>query len=300
MGTGCWAWGDPITWGYGKGYAEDDVRAAFHASLASGIALFDTAEAYGMGKSERLIGQFLHGEAQTAPPQPIFIATKFLPLPWRITRGQVFAAIRRSLARLRRSSIDLYQLHWNQPPMPLESWVDALADALDTGLIRAVGVSNYNREQTIRAAYTLERRGHALTANQLEYSLIARGIEFDGTMQVCRERGIKVIAYSPLGMGLLTGKYSAANPPPGLRGRKYRHLLPKLPPLIDALRTIGQAHDDKTPAQVALNWTICKGALPIPGAKSAAQVASNAGALGWRLADDEIATLDALSAQLQP
>jgi aryl-alcohol dehydrogenase-like predicted oxidoreductase len=93
-------------------------------------------------------------------------------------------------------------------------------------------------------------------------------------------------------MGLLTGKYSPENPPPGTRGRQYRKLLPRLAPLIQALREIGEAHDGKSPAQVALNWTICKGTLPIPGAKNAEQMAHNAGALGWRLSDDEVARLD--------
>ncbi|MDZ4763288.1 MAG: aldo/keto reductase [Chloroflexota bacterium] len=298
MGTGCWAWGDPLAWGYGRDYGESDVRAAFDASLEVGIALFDTAELYGMGKSEALVGQFLRGEAQVQPSQPIYVATKFLPLPWRWTAGQVNAAIKRSLARIGRSHLDLYQIHWNQPPVPLERWVDALADALDEGLIRAAGVSNYNREQTIRAAHTLEQRGHVVTSNQLEYSLIARGIEFDGTMEACRERGIKIIAYSPLGMGLLTGKYTVEKPPPGMRGRKYRDLLPKLPPLIATLNEIAARHD-KTSAQVALNWTICKGTLPIPGAKNAQQVRQNAAALGWRMTADEVAALDAASVGLQ-
>jgi aryl-alcohol dehydrogenase-like predicted oxidoreductase len=298
IGTGCWAWGDPVMWGYGRGYGESEVRAAFDASLAGRITLFDTAELYGMGKSESILGACLRGEAHIQPPQPIYVATKFLPLPWRLTRGQVIAAVKRSLARLGRTHIDLYQLHWDQPPVPLERWVDALGDALDAGLIRAAGVSNYDRAQTIRAAHTLERRGHVLTANQVEYSLIARDIEFDGTLDECRARGVKVIAYSPLGMGLLTGKYTVDNPPPGLRGRKYRGLLPKLPPLLTALGEIG-ARYDKTAAQVALNWTICKGTLPIPGAKHAAQAAQNAGGAGWRLTDDEVARLDAASAGLR-
>lgn len=292
MGTGTWAWGDKLVWGYGQGYRDEDVRAAFDASLAHDITLFDTAEMYGFGQSERLLGQFRDTKRR------IFIATKFLPFPWRVTKTQFRAALRGSLKRLGVGQIDLYQIHFPVPVAPEERWADALADALDLGLIRMAGVSNYNREQTIRSHYTLARRGYQLASNQVEYSLIERKIERDGTLDACRERGIKVIAYSPLGMGLLTGKYSAENPPPGVRGRQYRDLLPKLPPLIDALKRIGAAHEGKTPAQVALNWTICKGTLPIPGAKTAGQVASNAGALGWRLTADEVAELDAVSGRI--
>jgi pyridoxine 4-dehydrogenase len=117
-------------------------------------------------------------------------------------------------------------------------------------------------------------------------------------MAACRERNIRIIAYSPLAMGLLTGKYTPENPPPGYRGRQARKLLPKLPTLIQALKEIGEAHGGKHAAQVAINWTICKGTLPIPGAKNAKQMEQNAGALGWRLTDDELARLDEISAKI--
>jgi len=117
-------------------------------------------------------------------------------------------------------------------------------------------------------------------------------------MQAANERGVRIIAYSPLGKGLLSGKYTVENPPPGVRGRQSRSVLEKLPLLIDAMRAIGAAHGSKNPAQVAINWTICKGTLPIPGAKNAGQVQQNAGGAGWRLSDDEVAQLDALSARI--
>ncbi|NDJ62090.1 MAG: aldo/keto reductase [Chloroflexi bacterium] len=299
LGIGTWAWGDRLMWGFGGDYATDDVRAAFDATLAAGIALFDTAEVYGFGQSERLLGQFIRERASGDGPQPL-IATKFAPLPWRFSGPQLIAALRGSLERLGAEQVALYQVHFPVPlpPIPEEVWAAALADALDLGLTRAVGVSNYNRERTIRAHYVLARRGHALATNQVEYSLLERSIERDGTLDAARELGVTIIAYSPLGMGLLTGKYTAENPPPGPRGARYRQLLPKLPPLISALTEIGAAHGDKSPAQVALNWTICKGTLPIPGAKNAKQAEHNAGAVGWRLTADEVAQLDEISAAL--
>jgi aryl-alcohol dehydrogenase-like predicted oxidoreductase len=123
-------------------------------------------------------------------------------------------------------------------------------------------------------------------------------VEKNGLLEGCQEAGVRLIAYSPLAMGLLTGKYSSEKPPPGLRGRKYAAALADLPALIALLREIGQAHGEKTAGQVALNWVICKGGLPIPGAKTAAQAVQNAGAIGWRLTADEVRALDEASDKL--
>ena len=115
-------------------------------------------------------------------------------------------------------------------------------------------------------------------------------------LDVCEELGITVIAYSPLAQGLLTGKYSPENLPSGARGRRYsREYLTSVQPLIRIMRNIGFKHDSKTPAQVALNWTICKGTVPIPGSKNAQQAQDNIGALNWRLTNDEVAALDEAS-----
>jgi aryl-alcohol dehydrogenase-like predicted oxidoreductase len=293
IGTGTWQWGDTMMWGYGNGYAEGDVRAAFKASLDAGIIFFDTAEMYGWGKSERFVGKFLHELNADA-----IIATKFLPFPWRFTKAQLIAALAGSLKRLALPAVDLYQIHFPVPVASVETWADALATALDLKMTRAVGVSNYNRERTIRSHAALGKRGYPLASNQVEYSLLDRHIERDGTMEAANERGVKIIAYSPLGKGLLSGKYTVENPPPGMRGRGAKATLEKLPPLIEAMRKIGEAHGGKNPAQVAINWTICKGTLPIPGAKNAGQVQQNAGGAGWRLSADEVAQLDELSARI--
>jgi aryl-alcohol dehydrogenase-like predicted oxidoreductase len=290
IGVGAWAWGDSLVWGFGKGYDERDVNDAFSATLDAGVTFVDTAELYGFGKSERLIGKFLKENNRR-----VYVATKFFPLPHRLLKGQLIAALKGSLRRLQMDAVDLYQIHWHMPPMPVEHWAEALADALDRGLIRAAGVSNYNRDQTARAHETLLRRGCTLASNQVEYSLLNRRIERNGVKQACAERGITVIAYSPIAMGLLTGKYSVEKPPPGMRGGQWRWVLPKLPPLIDLLNQIGENHGGKSPAQVAINWTMCKGTLPIPGAKNRRQAEANAGAVGWRLTPDEVAALDEMS-----
>lgn len=289
FGVGTWAWGDRLFWGYGRDYAGDEVRQAFDASLAAGICLFDTAEVYGQGQSEMLLGQFLKTTSQR-----LYVATKFMPFPWRLRKASLLRALRGSLKRLGVEQVNLYQIHQPLPPVNVESWMAALVEAVNLGLTRQVGVSNYDRAWTQRAYDALAREGIHLASNQVEYSLVNRKIEKTGLLAQCKELGVRVIAYSPLGMGTLTGKYTADTPPAGIRGRRYnRRFLESMTPLLTQLKHIGSDHDGKTPAQVALNWVICKGALPIPGAKTLSQAEQNAGALGWRLTEAEVAALDA-------
>lgn len=294
MGVGTWAWGDRIFWQYGSSHTEEDVRAAFQASLDGGIRLVDTAELYGWGASEELLGSLL-----TTTEQPVRVIAKFLPLPWRLTRGSLLRALRSSLERLGQEQVDLYLIHHPWPPVPVETWMEALADAVEAGLARHVGVSNYGLERLERAHEALARRGVPLAANQVAYSLMQRDPERNGLMAACRERGVRVIGYSPLGQGLLTGKYRPENPPSGVRRFIYgREKLARVQSLVALLRQIGEEHGGKTPAQVAINWTIGQGVLPIPGAKDRRQAEENAGAAGWRLGEEAVARLDAASAAL--
>lgn len=294
LGLGAWAWGDRFYWSFGQGYDVADVRAAFELSLEAGINWVDTAEAYGAGKSEQLLGRFIAERGE-----PVVIATKFMPYPWRLGKSALRKALKRSLERLGVQKVDLYQIHWPFPPVPIDTWADALADVVQDGLVRAVGVSNYSEEQMRRAYAVLAKRGVPLASNQVPYNLLDRRVERNGLLEACQELGISLIAYSPIAQGVLTGKYTPDRPLPGVRGRRYsRAFLERVRPLIQRIREIGREHGGKTPSQVALNWLICKGALPIPGAKNARQAQENAGALGWRLSLEEIAELDQLSQQV--
>ncbi len=294
IGVGIWQWGDRSTWNYGQGYGEADLRAVFDTAIAAGIDFFDTAEVYGQGLSEQFLGEFLRESGRH-----VTIATKFAPLPWRWRRTSVVQALRRSLARLGVERVDLYLIHFPYTPIPLDVWVSGLADAVEAGLTRAVGVSNFSAAQTRRAALVLADRGLPLASNQIEYNLLHRQPERNGVIETCRELGVGVIAYSPMRKGLLTGKYTPENPPPGRRGMMGRgDYMARIQPLIASLRRIGETHGGKTPAQVSLNWLICKGAIPIPGAKNARQAQENAGALGWRLSEGEVSELDAASAKV--
>lgn len=287
LGLGTWQWGDRLFWDYGRGYEDGDLEAAFKESLAAGVRLYDTAEVYGRGKSEWLLGQFVHGCGQ----KPL-IVSKCFPFPWRFSRKSLISALKGSLRRLGMERLDLYLLHWPWPPVPLEGWAEALAEAYELGLTRAVGISNCDLGQTERVSRVLARHGVKLAANQVEYSLLERRPEHSGLLEALRREGVVLMAYSPLAMGWLTGKYSPQNPPTGpMRSRKYRAKEGRIPRLLQALGEVAQDRQ-ATPAQVALRWCIQKGTLPIPGAKTPAQARANAGALNLRLSEAEMRLLD--------
>lgn len=293
---GTWAWGDKLFWNYGNNYGADQLQAAFTAALEVGVTFFDTAEIYGFGVSEEFLGQFLK-----KTDKQVQIATKYGPVPWRFLGQSVADALTDSLKRLQLERVALYQVHWPFTFfMSQETLMNALADEVKRGRIEAVGVSNYSAQQMREAHQILAARGVPLAVNQVRYSLLTRHIESNGILQTARELGVTILAYSPLAQGLLTGKYtadSANTPKDGRRidSRFSKEGLQKLEPVISLLRQLGDKHD-RTPAQVALRWLIDQGnIIPIAGAKTAEQVKQNAGALGWRLGDDEIKQLDEVS-----
>ncbi len=300
LGIGTWAWGDSLFWDYGKAYSDSDLHAAFDATLDAGLTLFDTAEIYGFGQSERLIGRFMQQRPQQATQEAI-VATKYFPLPWRFSKQSVVDALSASLDRLQVASVALYQVHW--PLDFLLSQKDlmlALAAEVRRGRIGAVGVSNYSASQMRDAHRYLAEQGIPLAVNQVQYSLLNRKPETNGVIDTARELGITILAYSPLAQGLLTGKYTPESnlKPAGARWLNPRFSqsgLTELMPVIGALQEIGEKRD-RTPAQVALNWLVAQGnVMPIPGAKNAHQAAQNAGALGWKLTTDELGQLDQLT-----
>jgi aryl-alcohol dehydrogenase-like predicted oxidoreductase len=281
IGVGTNAWG-------GNRQADPGLRSTFEAALDAGINLFDTAEIYNFGGSEKTLGQFLPEAGR-----PVVVTTKFLPLPWRLGKGSLGRALHASLGRLNLACVDLYLVHFPLPPVAIETWMEALAEAKAAGLVRAVGVSNYNVEQLRRAQSALAKHGIPLACNQVEFSLLKRDIEHNGVLAACQELGVTVVAYRPFAGGFLSGKYTPENPPKGLRRRMYRvKELAKVQPLIARMRQAGEAHGGKSPSQVALNWLICKGALPIPGATKVKHIQENVGALGWSLTEEEVSSLE--------
>lgn len=293
LGLGTWAWGDAATWGmhgYDRSYDFDSIRAAYQRSVDAGVTLLDTAEMYGNGESERIIGRLLAEDPVRAART--VVATKYLPYPWRLPLAtRLYDAVRASLDRLRLPFVPLYQIHG---PISLRShraMATALARPYREGLIKAVGVSNYSIGEMRGLHQALAAEGVPLATNQVEFSLLRAMPERGGLLAAARALGVTVLAYSPIGMGRLTGKYSVANPPPGKRNFSAWPMA-EVEPVVAELRRLGAAHGGRTPAQVALNWLLCKGAVPIPGAKNADQAAQNAGALGWRLTPEDVAALD--------
>ncbi len=287
MGVGTWAWGDRLFWGYGQAYGEKELKQAFQASLEAGLRLFDTAEFYGFGLSERLLGRFM-AETGERP----FVVSKFFPYPWRLSRKTLLKALKGSLDRLGLEALDLYLLHWPWPPVPLEAWAEALAEAYEQGLARGVGVSNCSLAQLEVVQAVLARHKVPLLANQVEYNLLQR--DWEAHLPSLRREGIALMAYSPLAMGWLTGKLDPDHPPGGYRGKKYRPYLAKVRRVLPLLQQLAQAKRTN-PAAIALRYLIQKGALPIPGAKNEAQARLNAEALQVVLTPEEVALLEGAS-----
>jgi len=293
MGLGTWAWGDRSTWGmdgYDPSYGFDTIRGAYARAIAAGVTLLDTAEMYGNGESERIIGRLLRED--TANRDRVVVATKFMPFPWRVPLARaLMKSLRASLERLGLPFVHLYQIHGPISFRPARAVAAALAAPYRAGLVKAVGVSNYSEGEMRAIHAALVAEGIPLATNQVEYSLLRTMPETSGLLRACRDLGVTLLAYSPLAMGRLTGKYGVANPPPGKRNFSAFPMA-EIEPVVAELRRIGAAHGGKSPAQVALNWVMCKGAVPIPGAKNASQAEQNAGALGWALVADEVTALD--------
>jgi aryl-alcohol dehydrogenase-like predicted oxidoreductase len=292
LGVGAMTWGEPrglarfhpAQTAYGGAHGSEEEKLALEMSLAAGVNLFDTAAMYSGGASERRLGELAQG-------RDVLVASKF-PGGFRFRAEGFPDELEASLTRLKRSTIDLYQHHFPARRLSITKLMERLADAVEAGKVRAVGVSNYSADQMREAHAALAERGVPLASNQVEYSLLNRQPEVNGVLDACRELGVTLIAYTPLAGGLLTGKYTATNRPGGffrrVLPRYHRKALDAMQPVIGLLSEIGDRYS-KTPSQVALRWLIENPVvLPIPGAKNGAQATGNAGALSFSLTPEEV------------
>ena len=313
IGFGLWGWGDVLTYGWAPsgGYDLDNNEEAVSGAFNKMLELFpsklllDNAEHYGYtdGQSEKQQGRVYteHGGNENKSPlrEQLVWATKYFPTPWRHPWRYpdiVLEAMAGSLSRTKFGQIDIYQLHGPSIPYQFHYWprmpvvCAALADAYHTGKVKAIGVCNLDLQTVTWMHDELAKHGVPLVSCQVEFSLVRMDPLTTGLVDGCRKLGIALIAYSPLAVGRLSGKYSDSQRPRG--NRNFGDISwSKIQPIVDELLAIGQAHA-VTPTAVALNWVICKGAIPIPTAKNAAQVADCATALGWRLSSEEEARLD--------
>jgi aryl-alcohol dehydrogenase-like predicted oxidoreductase len=285
IGLGTWQFGSR-EWGYGSDYARGEAVKIVHRALDLGVSLIDTAEIYGFGESERIVGQAIRGRRDQ-----VFLATKLFPIGLPV---QVMAKARASARRLAVHRIDLYQQHWPSPMFPPGATMPRMRKLVASGLVRHVGVSNHSlaQWQAAEAAF-----GGPVLSNQVRFNLLDRGPDRDLVPWAQTNERV-VIAYSPLAQGLLTGRYQDSSP------RNFRRLNPafraaskaRLKPLIAAMGEIASRHQATT-SQVALAWLLQKpNVVVIPGASSVQQLEQNVAAADLELSDDD----DAMLARLAP
>jgi aryl-alcohol dehydrogenase-like predicted oxidoreductase len=281
---------------------QSEKNAVVQAALAGGINWFDTAEIYGAGESERSLAAALRAAGKA--DHEVVIATKWFPV--LRTARNIPQSIQDRIRFLGGYSIGLYMVHQPYGLSSPEAEMSAMADLVQAGTIRSVGVSNFGPERMRRAHKALQDRGLPLAANQVHYSMLRREIETNGILDTARDLGVTIIAYTPLASGLLTGKYHK-NPDllrkaPFFRRSMMRRRLEATRPLIALLEEIGMRHQ-ATPGQVALNWLIhFKGdmVVAIPAATKAKQAQDNAGAMRFRLTEEEMDRLDRVSLAVRP
>ncbi len=279
---------------------EGEAVATIQRALDLGVDFLDTSDMYGIGANETLIGKAIAGRRDE-----VVLATKFGVVldparpRYRGVRGDpayVHQACDASLVRLGIDHIDLYYQHRPDPQVPIEETVGAMAELVSAGKVRHLGLSEAS-VGTIRRAAAV----HPIAALQSEWSLFTRDIEAE-IVPTCRELGIGLVPYSPLGRGLLTGTYSASTELPA---DDFRRNLPRFQgdnldanlALVEVVRGIAEAHG-ATPGQVALAWVLSRGddVVPIPGTKRRRYLEENVAALDLVLTPDDLALLDPLVA----
>lgn len=274
-----------------------EMHAIVRTALEAGINWFDTAEMYGRGRSEEGLASGLKQAGKE--DQEIHIATKWMPL--LRTAANIRKTIDVRQRNLEPYTIDLYYVHNTTSFSSPEAEMNAMADLVEAGEIRTVGVSNFDAERMRRAHRALQERGIPLAANQMEYSLLNRKIETNGVLAAARDLGVTIVAYSPVARGLLTGKFhrdpqALQNTPIGRRMYLQRKI-EETRPLIEALEAIADTHGVST-AQVALNWLVQiqgEAVVVIPGASSVSQAEEAGGVMDFKLTAAEIDRLDQLS-----
>lgn len=306
LGIGTAAWGFPMM-GYGKTYHKEDLYSAYCTCLDNGLNLFDTAEGYAEGDSERLLGEFHKRDGRT-----IIIATKF-----KATENpeEVLRNLKASLERLQVEKIDLYQLHYPPKNEKIEEFMDVMAETVKRGLVRAVGISNFNAERMKRAIDRLAHHEIPLASNQVFFNLIERRAEFNGVLDLCKSENIALIPFSPMAQGLLTGKFRRKarkltlsqkiyfrlqqldmfNESPDKKSLIYKLVRTPLALRAGRLEFLFQVMEDialkhnATIAQIALNWLLKtdQHVIPIPGVKNEKQARDIIRALDITLTDEE-------------
>lgn len=285
IALGAWAWGNDGT--FGGTLTTETLRPVFEAGMQAGLNLWDTAYAYGMGTSEKVLGEFLKDVAR----EDVILSDKFTPQCADPDADNAVTALFETSAKL--LGVDDMDIYWIHNPVGAPKWVTELIPLAKSGKIGRIGLSNHNLAEIKEAAAILEKEGLHISAIQNHFSLLNRSSETSGILDYCRENGITFFSYMVLEQGALTGKYDTAHPFPADsdRGAVYNPMLPQLEKLNETLKTIADHHGVAT-AQIPVAWAIAKGTLPIIGVTKVYQVEDAAKAAAITLSDDEVHTLE--------
>ena len=292
IALGTWAWGTGMFGGdtvFGSNTDESNLKPIFDAAMKAGLNLWDTATAYGMGESERILGHL----ASAYKREDVLVSTKFTPQLAEVYDNSVTKMAEASLDRMGLDYIDMYWIH---NPMDVERWTPGLIPLLQSGKVKHVGVSNHNIAEIRRANEILGEAGFNVSAVQNHFSLLYRSSEKGGVLDYCKENGIEFWAYMVLEQGALSGKYNKENPLPAEsdRGKKYNPVLPQLEALTDEMTAIGRKYGASC-SQIGIAWAIAKGATPLIGATKERHVVEAAEAADIVLTTEEVARLEQLA-----
>ena len=292
IALGTWAWGAGAFGGdkvFGSKTDVENLKPVFDAAMKAGLSLWDTATAYGMGESEKILGSL----AKNYKREDVQISTKFTPQIAEFYDNNVEKMADASIERMGCDYIDIYWIH---NPMDVERWTPGLIPLLKSGKVKRVGVSNHNIKEIQRANEILAEAGFKVSAVQNHFSLLYRSSEKGGVLDYCKEQGIEFWAYMVLEQGALSGKYNKENPLPeeSDRGQKYNPVLPQLEALTNEMKAIGEKHGASC-SQIGIAWAIAKGTMPIIGATKERHVIEAAEAAKIQLNADEVARLEQLA-----
>ena len=292
IALGTWAWGTGAFGGdtvFGSNNNVENLKPVFDAAMNKGLNLWDTATAYGMGESEKILGSFVAGEKR----ENVEVSTKFTPQLAEIYGNSVEKMAQASMERM---GIDYIDIYWIHNPMDVERWTPGLIPLLQSGKVKRVGMSNHNIAEIRRANEILSEAGFRVSAVQNHFSLLYRSSEKGGVLDYCKANGIEFWSYMVLEQGALSGKYNKENPLPAEsdRGKKYNPVLEQLETLTNEMSAIGKKYGASC-SQIGIAWAIAKGTLPLIGATKERHVIEAAEAAEIQLTAEEIARLEALA-----
>lgn len=293
IALGTWSWGVGMIGGdqvFGNSLNMADLEPVFDAAMKTGLNLWDTAVAYGMGASEDILG----GLAKNYSREDVIISTKFTP---QIAGNEVDPVEAMCNSSLKRFETDFIDIYWIHNPSDVEKWTPYLIPLVKSGKVKRVGVSNHNLAQIKRAEEILSKEGVHISAVQNHYSLLYRSSEDAGILDYCKENNITFFAYMVLEQGALSGKYNTNNPLPvnSQRGQVYNPLLPQIEKLTNVMAEIGKKYDASVP-QIAMAWAIAKGTTPIIGVTKPSQVDDAAKVIEIQLSAEDMNEIEIVAA----